>query len=90
MLHPAATSAGRVTDVIDERVPGVRRAVHQPQFVATDFTERVFHLALAPVIAVDDDVDGRSQVVDGELLEVRGLYRRVGKRVIAGRRELKA
>src|SRR5258708_33460638 len=77
MFHPASTPARRVADVIDERVLGVRSAVHEPQFVAADFAESVFDLALMPVIAMDDDMNGRSKVADSELLEMRGFDRGV-------------
>src|SRR5215471_20719745 len=85
MFHPASTSARRVADVIDERVLAVGSAVHESQLVVADFAESVFDLALVPVIAMDDDMNGRSKVGYSELLEMRSFDRGVREGVIAGR-----
>ena len=90
MFHAAATATGGFADVEDEGVLIVGRAFHQFDFVHADFAEGGFDVAAFVVVAVDDDVDGGSEVVDGEFFEVGNFDGVVGEGVVRRSGEIPA
>src|SRR5258708_5863392 len=73
VLHASAAAVCRFADMKDECVLGIRRAVHEFYFVGADFAERGLDVVPPVIVAVNDHVHGRSQVVKREFLKVRNF-----------------
>src|ERR1700688_476429 len=84
MLHAATAAVGGFANVKDKGVLGIGRAVHEFYFVRADLAQSGFNVVFSPVVPMNDDVNARSEIGQGEFLEFRNLDRAIGEDIEAG------